>query len=123
MFARQARRALCAPTSGVHDAISAQRRALSASTSGGGGVRDSYGLWIDGEEVSALAGATIRVENPATRAHITTVAEGRAEDVVRAVESAQSAFDDGRWSKVAPRERSRILGRAAELLRGRLGAV
>ena len=34
--------------------------------------------------------------------------------------SAKAAFDDGRWSKVAPRERARILTKAAGMLKERL---
>jgi acyl-CoA reductase-like NAD-dependent aldehyde dehydrogenase len=64
-------------------------------------------------------GAAMPVLNPATGREITTVAAGDAADVDRAVRAARAAFDDGRWSGLRPRERGRILQRAADLLRER----
>jgi acyl-CoA reductase-like NAD-dependent aldehyde dehydrogenase len=65
------------------------------------------------------AGATMPVLNPATGREITRAAAGDAADVDRAVRAARAAFDDGRWSELRPRERGRILQRAADLLRER----
>jgi len=39
---------------------------------------------------------------------------------VKAVESATEAFEDGRWSGMQPRERARVLNKAADLLRARI---
>ena len=50
---------------------------------------------------------------------IAEVAEGGEEDVDRAVAAARAAFDDGRWSDLAPADRKRLLLRFAELMRGR----
>jgi acyl-CoA reductase-like NAD-dependent aldehyde dehydrogenase len=74
-------------------------------------------LWIDGTEVPAVAGARFEVRNPATGKLVANVAEGRAEDVSRAVRSASEAFNDGRWSDVDARARGRILAKAAGMLR------
>ena len=38
----------------------------------------------------------------------------------RAIDSASAAFEDGRWSGMQPRDRARILNRAAELLRAEI---
>merc|ERR1719265_129157 len=38
----------------------------------------------------------------------------------RAIDSASAAFEDGRWSGMEPRDRARILNKAAELLRDRI---
>jgi acyl-CoA reductase-like NAD-dependent aldehyde dehydrogenase len=73
-------------------------------------------LFIDGQEVPARAGEYFEIENPATGQPIAEVAEGKAEDVHWAVEVATEAFRAGRWSRLEPRERSRILNRAAQSL-------
>ena len=78
---------------------------------------DSGELFIGGRWEPG--GATMPVLNPATGREVTTVAAGGAADVDRAVRAARAAFDDGRWSGLRPRERGRILQRAADLLRAR----
>jgi acyl-CoA reductase-like NAD-dependent aldehyde dehydrogenase len=74
-----------------------------------------YGLWIDGTETAAAAGGTIEVENPATRQIIARVAEGRAEDVDRAVAAAVRAFPA--WGRMPAPDRFHLLCRLAELIR------
>jgi acyl-CoA reductase-like NAD-dependent aldehyde dehydrogenase len=86
-------------------------------------LRQHYGLWIDGKETQAEAGAGIEVHNPATRGVLATVAEAREADVRRAVAAASAAFEDGRWSEMETRSRGRILARFAGLLRDRIGAM
>jgi acyl-CoA reductase-like NAD-dependent aldehyde dehydrogenase len=76
---------------------------------------DSGELFIGGSWEPG--GAAMPVLNPATGREITTVAAGDATDVDRAVRAARGAFDDGRWSGLRPRDRGRILQRAADLLR------
>ena len=68
-------------------------------------LRPAYGLWIDGREVAAADGATLAVENPATREPLTTVAAAGKVDVAAAVASGRRAFESGVWSKLAPRHR------------------
>jgi len=75
----------------------------------------SHGLWIDGSETAAIAGGTFDVENPATRQIIARVAEGRAEDVDRAVAAASRAFPC--WSRTPAADRFHRLCRLAELIR------
>jgi len=79
-------------------------------------MKERYGLFIDGQEVPAKGGEYFEIENPATGQPATEVAEGKAEDIRWAVEVAAGAFKDGRWSGMEPRERSRILNRAAHYL-------
>jgi acyl-CoA reductase-like NAD-dependent aldehyde dehydrogenase len=57
------------------------------------------------------------MENPAKRQTIAEIPRGRAEDVDRAVVAA-AAFPS--WSKVAPRERGRLLLKIAEAFEGRI---
>jgi len=83
-------------------------------------LKSSYGLWIDGKEVPSDAGAYFKVHNPATKQPIAEVAEAREADVMRAVANSADAFKDGRWSGTEPRDRARILNRAADLLRSRI---
>jgi acyl-CoA reductase-like NAD-dependent aldehyde dehydrogenase len=73
-------------------------------------------LFIGGRWEAATGGATQPVLNPATGATLTSVAAPGAADVDRAVRAARAAFDGGGWSGLRPRERGRVLLRAAELL-------
>ena len=58
--------------------------------------------------------ATFAVEDPATLAPITEVADCGVEEAGLAVDAAAAAF--GSWSRGAPRERSEVLRRAYELM-------
>jgi acyl-CoA reductase-like NAD-dependent aldehyde dehydrogenase len=75
-------------------------------------------LFIDGRWDDAAEGETRETRNPATGEVISVVAAGTIADVDRAVAAARRAFDEGPWGPgSAPRERARILHRAAELIR------
>jgi acyl-CoA reductase-like NAD-dependent aldehyde dehydrogenase len=80
-------------------------------------MRERLGLHIDGCDEQAEDGATFDLRNPATGERLAKVAAGAAGDVDRAVEAARRAFEDGRWSRLSPAERHRILMAAAALLR------
>ena len=69
-------------------------------------------LFIGGELVDAVDGATFAVANPHDGSHLADVAEARAEDVDRAVAAARSAFPT--WSTTAAAERGRLLLRLAD---------
>jgi aldehyde dehydrogenase (NAD+) len=69
-------------------------------------------LLIGGEWVDGLAGATIDVINPYDGSRIVSVAEGREEDVERAVEAAKAAAPA--WGRLAAHERGRLLLRLAD---------
>ncbi len=64
-------------------------------------------LYIGGQFVDGLAGATIEVINPADGTVLAAVAEARAEDIDRAVVVAQRAFPA--WSARPAAERGRLL--------------
>ena len=74
-------------------------------------------MLIDGQWVEALSGEVLAVENPAKRRIIAEIPRGRAEDVDRAVQAAAKAFPS--WSKIAPRDRGRILARIGDALETR----
>ncbi len=67
------------------------------------------GAWVD-----SASGAVLSVENPANRRAIADIPRGNAADVDRAVQAATQAFPA--WSKVAPRERGRLLLRIADAM-------
>jgi phenylacetaldehyde dehydrogenase len=74
------------------------------------------GMLIDGKLVSAASGKTFPVYNPATGTVIANVPEGDKEDVNRAVAAARLAFDDGRWRKIGPSGRGKMLWKLADLI-------
>ncbi len=73
-------------------------------------------LFLDGDYVDALDGATFAAESARDGGVLAKVAAGSAPDVDRAVASARAAFDDGRWRNLPPRQRGRVLIRLAELI-------
>ena len=82
-------------------------------------VRD-YKLLIDGQMVDAASGETFETVSPATNEVIGRVAKAGKEDVDRAVAAARKAFDDGRWSRMTPLERSNRMRKVAQLIRERV---
>jgi len=73
-------------------------------------------LWIDGKWVDSKGGGKMAVENPATGKKIAEVVDASPEDVNAAVQAAKKAFEDGRWSKLVPSERSKAIWKLADLL-------
>ncbi len=73
-------------------------------------------LFIGGGFRDAATGRRFTSENPATGQSIAEVAEGGPADVDEAVKAARRAVDDGRWSRLAPGDRKRILVRWADLI-------
>ncbi|MEO1681063.1 MAG: aldehyde dehydrogenase [Pseudomonadota bacterium] len=72
--------------------------------------------FIDGSFRPARSGETFDTVNPATGDLLTKVAACGAEDVDLAVAKARDAFEDGRWSRLAPAERKDVLIRLAKLM-------
>src|SRR6188768_105117 len=81
---------------------------------------ETYQLLIDGKMVDAASGDTFETVSPATNKPVGRVAKAGRDDVDRAVAAARKAFDDGRWSKMAPVERSKRMRKAADLIRERV---
>ena len=77
-------------------------------------------LWIDGAWTDPAENATLRVMNPAKDELLAEVAEARAADVDRAVEAARAAFDTGKWPRLAPADRARMLWKIADLMEAHL---
>ncbi|QYX57323.1 aldehyde dehydrogenase [Roseovarius sp. SCSIO 43702] len=76
--------------------------------------------FMDGRFVDAASGRTFQSVNPATGAVLAEVAECDEADVDRAVAAARKAFEDGRWSRMAPGDRKGILLKLADLIRENL---
>ncbi|MFS8856292.1 gamma-aminobutyraldehyde dehydrogenase [Synechococcus sp. H55.7] len=79
----------------------------------------AYKLWIDGQWVDSQGGGLMTIENPATGEELAEVVDASPADVDRAVQAAQTAFYDGRWSKLTPGERSLALWKLADLIEAR----
>ena len=78
-----------------------------------------YRLWIDGKWVNSQNGSTRKIENPATGEILAEVQEAGPADVDSAVQAAHKAWQDGRWSRKTPAERSLALLKLADLLEAR----
>ncbi|WP_273367603.1 aldehyde dehydrogenase family protein [Alicyclobacillus herbarius] len=63
-----------------------------------------------------MSGKTFTTVNPTTNQALTTVADGQAEDIDRAVAAAKKAFTDSPWSGMKAKDRARILDRIADTI-------
>ena len=75
-------------------------------------------MLIDGAWTDGSAREAITVLNPGNRKPIATVPRGGAQDVDTAVKAATAAFPA--WSRVAPRDRGRILSKIADVIESRV---
>ena len=73
--------------------------------------------FVDGKFCPALSGKTFDSINPATGTVLAKVAACAAGDVDFAVGKARDAFEDGRWSRLHPKERKEALIRLVKLIR------
>ncbi len=71
---------------------------------------------IDGERRPASDGAVMEVISPIDGSVLTTMARGTQADAQAAIAAARRAFDDGRWSDLAPAARKKILLKWADLI-------
>jgi succinate-semialdehyde dehydrogenase/glutarate-semialdehyde dehydrogenase len=78
-------------------------------------------LFIDGAWTQAAAGQTLVVINPATGEDIGTVAHAQQADLDRALEAADKGFRV--WRKVSAFDRSKLMRKAADLLRDRAESI
>ena len=71
---------------------------------------------INGKLVDAASGKTFDTVNPANGKVITSIASCGTEEVEEAVKVARAAFDSGKWSRIAPEERKKMLFKFADLI-------
>ncbi|MGY5309272.1 5-carboxymethyl-2-hydroxymuconate semialdehyde dehydrogenase [Nocardia gipuzkoensis] len=75
--------------------------------------------YIDGQFVDSVDDDTFEVIDPVTNETYVRAAAGKKSDIDRAVRAARTAFTEGPWPKMLPRERSRVLHRVADLVESR----
>lgn len=73
-------------------------------------------LLIDGVSVPSSDGQTLDVISPIDGSTLTTIAAGTRADTERAIASARAAFDDGRWRRMPPAARKKVLFKWADLI-------
>jgi succinate-semialdehyde dehydrogenase/glutarate-semialdehyde dehydrogenase len=78
-------------------------------------------LFINGQWQQPAEGRTLPVVNPATGKEIGRVAHAGRPDLDRALEAAQKGFEV--WRDMVPAERSKIMRKAAALMRERAGDI
>ena len=76
----------------------------------------NFKMYINGEWVDSSSGKKIETLNPENNEVWATVPEANENDVDKAVQSAQKAFENS-WSKLHPRERAKYLRLIGEQLR------
>ena len=72
--------------------------------------------FVNGESYTSGSGKTFTTTNPATGEVLAEITACNANDVDFAVAKAKEAFEDGRWHKLSPGERKKVLLRFADLL-------
>ncbi|ULG75246.1 aldehyde dehydrogenase family protein [Macrococcus brunensis] len=77
-------------------------------------IKESYGLFINGEFVEAEGNETLEVSNPATSETLGRVAKASEGDVDRAVQAAKEAFKT--WRYTSPVERAEYLNKIADAI-------
>ena len=73
-------------------------------------------LFIGGRHEAAATGRTLDVLSPIDGGRLTTIADGGAADIDRAVASARAVFEKGSWSRAAPADRKKVLLKLAGLI-------
>lgn len=80
------------------------------------GLNPPTQAFIDGRFRPAQSGKTFDSYNPATNKLLAKISSCGPNDVDFAVGKARDAFEDGRWSRLHPRERKEVLIRLAKLI-------
>jgi aminomuconate-semialdehyde/2-hydroxymuconate-6-semialdehyde dehydrogenase len=70
--------------------------------------------FIGGKSAPASDGRTFESRDPHDGSLLATVARGSAQDAEAALAAARTAFDDGPWPSMAPKERAKILHAVAD---------
>src|SRR6201996_4756805 len=81
-------------------------------------LRESYGLFIDGDFVPGQDGGVFKTISPATEEVLAEVTEAGPADVDRAVTAARKAYDKT-WAAMPGRERAKYLFRIARIIQER----
>lgn len=76
----------------------------------------AVGPFVDGKPIASASTNAFEVREPASGRKLLEIPMGSSDDAERAVRASRATFLDGRWSKVAPSEKKRILHRWADLI-------
>lgn len=76
----------------------------------------TQGHLIDGKRTAASDESLLDVISPIDGQVFTHIANGTAIDMENAIASARASFEDGRWSKMAPAARKKVLLKLADLI-------
>ncbi|MBV9450905.1 MAG: aldehyde dehydrogenase family protein [Streptosporangiaceae bacterium] len=82
------------------------------------GIKESYGLFIDGKFTDTVDGSMFKTISPATEEVLAEVTEAGPADVDRAVAAARKAYEQT-WAGLPPAQRSKYLFRIARLIQER----
>jgi succinate-semialdehyde dehydrogenase/glutarate-semialdehyde dehydrogenase len=93
----------------------------SRTTAARPGLYDAFGLYIDGKWTAAQAGGTREVIDPATEEPLGTIPVAEAADLDAALAAAKRGFEA--WRRQSPWDRSKVLRRAADLVRERAESI
>ena len=85
------------------------------------GLYDAFGLYIDGKWTAARAGGVREVIDPATEEPLGTIPIAEAADLDAALAAAKRGFEA--WRRQSPWDRSKVLRRAADLVRERTESI
>jgi aldehyde dehydrogenase (NAD+) len=77
-------------------------------------LKDSYGIFVDGEFVESRGGQFATID-PATETTVAMISESSAADVDSAVQAARVAFDE-RWKTIPARDRGKFVFRLARMI-------
>jgi gamma-glutamyl-gamma-aminobutyraldehyde dehydrogenase len=72
-------------------------------------------LFIDGKHVAGTA-EPLTVSSPIDGTWLTTIANATVAEIARAVAAARTAFNDGRWSRLAPAQRKKVMFAIADAI-------
>src|SRR5689334_18732544 len=72
--------------------------------------------FINGAAAPSASGARMDVVSPIDGTWLTTLADGDAADIDRAVQAARRVYESGAWSRAAPAVRKKTLLRFADLV-------
>jgi aldehyde dehydrogenase (NAD+) len=80
-------------------------------------IKDTYGLFIDGESVDPKEGEYFKTINPATEEVLAAIPEASQADIDRAVDAARAAFP--KWARLPGVDRAKFLFRLARVIQER----
>ncbi|WP_237186706.1 5-carboxymethyl-2-hydroxymuconate semialdehyde dehydrogenase [Rothia nasimurium] len=87
------------------------------------GLPECIQHYINGQFVDSIDGETFDVLDPVTNQPYIQAASGKKEDIEAAVAAARTAFTEGPWPRMLPRERARVLMKIADIVESREDAL